>query len=73
MACKFLDDVKAEGISILFGFNSSATVQLDTVDEDGKIKPVPIGYDLPFILHNSCRYSHVEVEYGTKMFGKIGK
>ena len=74
MACQFLDDVKACGTSILYGFNSSATAQQDKVDDKGKIiERVSIGYDLPFIIHNSARYTKEEIEYGAKLFGKIGK
>jgi hypothetical protein len=74
MACAFLDDVKNSGISIMYGFNSSSTVQNDTYDEFGKIiERKSIGYDLPFIVHNSARYTQTELEYGSKIFGSIGK
>ena len=72
MACEFLDDVKDCGLSLLYGFNSSATAQNDVRNDEGKItQRVSIGYDLPFIIHNSCRYTQLEVENGCKLFGKI--
>jgi hypothetical protein len=57
----------------MYGFNSSATAQADKVDSNGRIKRVSIGYDLPFIIHNSARYTKESIEYGAKLFGKIGK
>jgi hypothetical protein len=37
MSCSFLDDVKAVGMSILYGFNSSATMKADQLNDYGKI------------------------------------
>lgn len=42
----------------MYGFNSSSTNKQDKLNEKGKIvERVSVGYDLPFIIHNSGRYT----------------
>ena len=42
----------------MYGFNSSCTIKEDQRNDYGKlVKREQIGYDLPFIIHCSGRYT----------------